>query len=111
MPLVLKPHTATRSAAADSVGADAAVKGVTRSGSSTVTGQLVRLTAVQAVEEFGNYTEISGKWLQDIDALTLAVGDHITIGSEVYLVKTDKTLHNSLAPVDYEVYGIFKVDA
>jgi len=111
MPLVLKPHTATLSAAADSVDTDSAVKGVTRSGSSTVTGQLVRLTALQAAEQFGMYTEINAKWLQDVGALAIAVNDHLTIGSEVYVVRTDKTVHNSLAPVDYEVYALFKVDA
>ncbi len=111
MPLVLKPHTATRSAAADSVDTDSAVKGVTRSGSSTVTGQLVRLTALQAAEQFGMYTETNAKWLQDVGAMAWAVGDHATIGSEVYVIRTDKTLQDGLAPVDYEVYALWKVDA
>lgn len=111
MPLILKPHTATRLAATDSTGGDGAVKGVTRSGSSTVAGQLVRLTAVQAFEQFGNQSDIAAKWLQDVGAMAWAVGDHMTIGSERFTVKTDKTVFDALAPVDYEVYALRKVDA
>jgi hypothetical protein len=111
MALPFKPHTATRSAAADSVDTDSAVKGVTRSGSTTVTGHLVWLSAVQAAEQFGSFTVCTAKWLQDVGALALAVNDYITVGGVVFAVKTDKILHSTGLPNDYESYGLQKVDA
>ena len=111
MALPFKPHTATRSAAADSVDTDSAVKGVTRSGSSTVTGHLVWLNAVQSVEQFGNFTNIDAKWLQNVGAMAWAVGDHLTVGGVVFVVRTDVELHSTGLPNDYEVYALQKVDA
>lgn len=111
MALPFKPHTATRSVATDSVDTDSTVKGVTRSGSTTVTGHLVWLSAVQAAEQFGSYTDVVAKWLQDVSAMAWAVGDHMTVSGNVFLVKTDKILHSTGLPVDYEAYALVKVDA
>lgn len=111
MALPFKPHTATRSAASDSVDSDGAVKGVTRSGSSTVTGHLVWLSAVQAAEQFGMYTDINAKWLQNVGAMSWAVGDHMTVSGVVFVVRTDKDLKQTGLPVDYEAYALQKVDA
>jgi len=111
MPLAIKPHTATRLVAADQTDADTTVRGVTRSGSTTVSGHLVRLNALQSLEQFGLETDQGAKWLQDIGALTLSVGDHITVGSERYAVRTERTQHDGLTPVNYEVYFLEKVEA
>ncbi len=111
MPLILKPHTATRLVAADQTDGDGTVRGVTRSGVTTVAGHLVRLNALQSLEQFGLETDQGAKWLQDIGALTLAVGDHITVSGERYAIRTERTQHDGMAPVNYEVYFLEKVEA
>lgn len=107
MALPLKPHTATLQAASDLGGSNETDRFQWTSGS-TVTGHLVKLTAVEAFQQFGVETGFPAKWLQDSGAIAISKGDRLSIGGEVYTVLTDKVTHDATGMLDYEVYALQK---
>lgn len=109
MPLVLKPHTATILVRSDAVSGGAVV-GKTIASGGTVRGQLVRLSAVQALEQHGIETDTLGRWLQDIGAAALRPGDELSIGGETWVVMANRTLRDSLGATNYEEWQVRRND-
>lgn len=107
MALPLKPHSATVAAGGD-LGGTNEVNRFQWTGSTAVTGHLVKLTAVEAFQQFGIETDFPAKWLQDPGAATIVKGDRLTVGSDVYTVMTDKVAHDATGMLDYEVYALQK---
>lgn len=109
MPLILKPHTAAIQVRSDATSGGAVV-GKTIASGGTVRGQLVRLSAVQAIEQHGIETDTLGRWLQDAGAAALQVGHELVISGETWVVMSGRTVRDSLAPVNYEEWQVRRVD-
>lgn len=107
MALPLKPHTATLQAGSDLGGTNETDRFQWTSGT-TVTGHLVKLSAVEAFQQFGIETDFPAKWLQDGGALAISKGDRLSIGGEVYTVVTDVVKHDATGMLDYDVFLLQK---
>lgn len=110
MALPLKPHTADLIAIGDIGADDTLIAHDWEAGTASAAGHLVKLTAVEAFQQFGVETDFPAKWLQDPGALTITKGDRLSIGSDVYTVLTDKVEHDATGMLDYEVYALQKVN-
>lgn len=109
MPLFLKPHTVTRLARANQT-ASGAVVGTTRASAGTVQGHLQRLDASQAIQQFGVDSVRLGKWLQDVGAAAWVPGDHFTLGSQTWAIRSGGTVKNAESLTAHEVYEVEMVD-
>lgn len=87
MALPYKPHTATVAAiAAGTTGRQ--VTSHSRSGSTSVRGMLEEINPEVAVRDFGLAVDFPGIWLCDLtDAVSIKVGDKITVNARDYYVK------------------------
>lgn len=108
--LYYRPHTATVAAVAATTVSDE-VTGYSRSGSTSIRGQLTEKTPMDAMREWGLEVMNPAVWLCNLaDADSIKVGDTITVNTRVYYVLSGPQLMDAEPRTSHAKYLVRRND-